>query len=267
MKNDSLKTVILLALVVILIGGGLTYWQFGARSEAEARLSDLRSKLPDADQVNADLAKSQQDLQAARMELDHLEKSLPETAYIPTLLKELESLGSSKNVKIAGIRPIVQASVDPKAKKGEEAYESVEIDITGQGTYRALLEFISALKGFPKILAVSTISMQPRQDAKATGTGLLDATIRLRAYVFKQQLDENGLPVDPAQVSDTPAQPGAADGTAGSAQPTNPNGTTSNGTGTQAPSTGNGSSTHAAPAPGAKSSDLHTHTPSKEGAL
>ena len=186
-NNDMLKSVALTALAVILVGGGLVYWQWTGRSEAAARVAVLESELPDTDQVNADLAKSQQELEAARFELEHLERSLPQEAYIPTLLKELEMLGTSKNVKVTGIRPILQVTPDPNAKE-DEGYQKLDIDITGQGTYRAMLEMISALKEFPKILAVNTIAMQPRQDAKATGSGELDTTIRLRAFVFKESL-------------------------------------------------------------------------------
>lgn len=259
MKNEQLKTVALMALAVIFVGGGMAYWQYGARSEAQARLTQLHSQLPDADQVNADLVKSQADLQLARLELEHLEKALPETAYIPTLLKELEMLGTSKNVKIVGIRPIVQGPVDPKAKKSDEAYESVDIDITGQGTYRSILEFISALKGFPKILAVTTIAMVPRQDAKATGSGELDATIRLRAFVFKQPLDENGLPMDPAEVTDTPGH--TSDGS-GQAPSTGGQPASQPETGAQPHTVPSGQGTHPA-----KGTELNTHTTSREGAL
>lgn len=185
--SEMFKTVAVLALAVIAIGGGLLYWQSTNRSEAAARVAQLESELPDSDQVNADLVKSQQDLEAARIQLEHLERALPQEAYIPTLLKELEMLGTSKNVKVTGIRPILQTTTDPNAKD-DDGYQKLDIDITGQGTYRAMLEMISALKEFPKILAVSTIAMQPRQDAKTTGSGELDTTIRLRAFVFKEPL-------------------------------------------------------------------------------
>lgn len=186
-SNDTMKTVAVMVLAVILIGGGLIYWQWGSRSEAIARVAQLESELPDVDQVNADLIKSQEELETARIQLEHLERALPQEAYIPTLLKELEMLGTSKNVKITGIRPILVANTDPNAKD-DEGYQKLDIDITGQGTYRAMLEMISALKEFPKILSVNTIAMQPRQDAKTTGSGQLDTTIRLRAFVFKEPL-------------------------------------------------------------------------------
>jgi len=186
--NEMLKSVGLIALAVLALGGGLVYWQMGNRSAAAERVARLQSELPDMDQVNADLVKSQQDLEAARIELEHLEKSLPETAYIPTLLKELEMLGTSKNVKVTGIRPLLVPNNTKEVANEDDAYQKLDIDITGQGTYRALLEMISALKGFPKILAVNTISMQPKQSTGGQSSNELDATIRLRAFVFKEAM-------------------------------------------------------------------------------
>jgi Tfp pilus assembly protein PilO len=190
MKNEGMKTVALSALAVICVGGGLIYWQFNNRSEAEARVAKLRSELPDAEQVNADLAKSQSELETARVQLEHLERSLPEDSYIPTLLAELEMLGISKNVQVTGVRPIWDAApTDPKAAPEEsgDGYQKLDIDITGQGTYRAFLEFVSSLKSFPKILAVTQVNMQPKQGVQGNSSDL-DATIRLRAFVFKEPL-------------------------------------------------------------------------------
>lgn len=185
--NERMKVVALIAVVVLLIGGGLIYWQYSARGEAQTRVASLQAELPDADQVNTDLVTSQQELEAARIQLEHLERALPESAYIPTLLKELEMLGTSKNVKITGIRPILEVVGTEETGLDDSGYQKLDIDITGTGTYRAMLEMISALKDFPKILAVNTINMQPKQGAEGAA-GDLDATIRLRAFVFKEPL-------------------------------------------------------------------------------
>lgn len=182
--NEAIKNVALLALAVVVVGGGLIYWQFSNRSAAQARVAKLQTELPNVEEVNAQLATSQQELEDYRIRLEHLEKSLPQEAYIPTLLKELETVGQQKNLTITGIRPILQPTEE---EKDDGAYQKLDIDITAQGTYRAVLEMIASLKTFPKILAVTTIALQPRQDLK-NGANELDATIRLRAFVFKEPL-------------------------------------------------------------------------------
>lgn len=186
-SNEAMKSVALMALATLLVGGGLIYWQYNNRSAAQSRVASLEAELPDIEQVQADLATSQQELEDYRIRLEHLEKSLPKEAYIPTLLKELEVVGKERNLTVTGIRPILQPNVVGATPDEDAGYQKLDIDITGQGTYRAVLEMIASLKNFPKILSVTTIAIQPRRDLQSKSNEL-DATIRLRAYVFKEAL-------------------------------------------------------------------------------
>ncbi|QYK52832.1 MAG: type 4a pilus biogenesis protein PilO [Fimbriimonadaceae bacterium] len=187
-SNEAMKSVALLALATLLVGGGLIYWQYNNRSAAQSRVASLEAELPDIEQVQADLATSQQELEDHRIRLEHLEKSLPKEAYIPTLLKELEMVGKERNLTVTGIRPILQPNtVGSPVAEDDSGYQKLDIDITGQGTYRAVLEMIASLKSFPKILSVTTIAIQPRRDMQSKSNEL-DATIRLRAYIFKEAL-------------------------------------------------------------------------------
>ena len=183
-QNEPMKAVILLALAVLLIGGGLVYWQWGNRSAAEARVAAVQAKMPDEQQLQNELTKSQTDLEGYKVRLEHLEKSLPTVAYVPTLLKELETLGNESKITVTGVRPIQNTVIDGAAD--EKPYKELEIDITGQGTYRAVMTMVAALKTFPKVLAVKTVNLQPRQDLQSK-TNELDATVRLKAYMFKSE--------------------------------------------------------------------------------
>jgi len=186
-SNEAMKSVALLALATLLVGGGLIYWQYNNRSSAQSRVASLEAELPDIEQVQADLATSQQELEDHRIRLEHLEKSLPKEAYIPTLLKELEMVGRERNLTVTGIRPILQPNGVGATVDDDSGYQKLDIDITGQGTYRAVLEMIASLKSFPKILSVTTIAIQPRRDIQSKSNDL-DTTIRLRAYIFKEAL-------------------------------------------------------------------------------
>lgn len=187
-QNEPMKSVILLALAVVLIGGGLVYWQWGNRSAAEARVAAVQQKMPDEQQLQNDLTKSQTDLEGYKSRLEHLEKSLPTVAYVPTLLKELETLGKESNIAVTGVRPIAPTVIDGEDEA--KPYKELEIDITGQGSYRAVMTMVASLRTFPKVLAVKTVNLQPRQDLQSK-TNELDATVRLKAYMFKSE-DESG---------------------------------------------------------------------------
>lgn len=180
--NEGTKTVLLVALAVVAIGGGLVYWQYSNRSAAEQRVLSLEAQVPDETELKNDLAKSAEELENYQAQLNHLEKGVPTVAYVPTLLRELEQVGAENNIKVTGVRPV---PITPNADESEDAaYREQEIDITGEGSYRAVMDLVNSLQTFPKVLAVQTIGLAPRQSLDAA-SGELNATVRLKAYVFK----------------------------------------------------------------------------------
>lgn len=185
MNTEGIKPVLLMAVAVVAIGGGLVYWQFSNRSSAEQRVMSLEAQIPDEEELKADLEKSQMELAEFRTQLAHLEKGVPNVAYVPTLLKELEEVGAENEITVTGVRPVPVGS--DSGQEPNEAYQELEIDITGQGTYRAVMNLIASLQDFPKVLAVRTIGLAPQQNLGA-GEGDLDATVRLKAFVFKETM-------------------------------------------------------------------------------
>ena len=185
--NEAVKSVLFMALAVLLIGGGLVYWQWGSRSTAAQRVAAIESELLNEEELQNDLQKSQLDLEKYSADLEHMERGVPSIAYVPTLLQELESTGSANNLTVTGVRPVpVTASM--AVNQEDKPYRELEIDITGLGTYRSIMSVVDALKTFPKVLAVRTVSVTPRQDLQSNSHEL-NCSIRLRAYVFKETLD------------------------------------------------------------------------------
>lgn len=185
--NDAVKSVLFMALAVLLIGGGLVYWQWGSRSAAAQRVATIESELLNEEELQNDLQKSQLDLEKYSADLEHMERGVPSIAYVPTLLQELESTGSANNLTVTGVRP-VPMTASMAVNQEDKPYQELEIDITGLGTYRSLMSVVDALKTFPKVLAVRTVSVTPRQDLQSNSREL-NCSIRLRAYVFKESLE------------------------------------------------------------------------------
>lgn len=200
-QSDSLKSVMLLALAVLAFGGGMVYWQYSARGSAQARVAAIEAEIPDEQQVNNDLQKSQTQLTEYRNRLDHLERSVPSEAYIPTLLSELDAVGEANNIVVTGVRPLLTPP-GMEQETEDQAYQELEIDITGQGTYRAIMNLMAALQTFPKVMAVKTVGLAPRQDLKSS-TRELDVTVRLKAYVFQQTLDQKVEKTEDLEASNT----------------------------------------------------------------
>lgn len=194
MKNDeSSKSILLMALAVLALGGGLTYWQYSSRSEAQARVDSLMAELPDEAQLQSELQTTTTQLEETRLQLEHVEKGVPTAAYVPTLLRELEQVGLQAELKVTGVRPVPAVPSDGETE--EKPYAELEIDITGTGGYRSVMNLLASLQRFPKVLEVRTIGLQPKQGEQRPGRIDLDASVRLKAYIFKEEgATEEGTP-------------------------------------------------------------------------
>lgn len=188
LKSGKINSIMVVAVAVFLFGGLLAYWQYNVKEAAQARFQQLDAEVPTKEEVEEELNKTSQELDKYRENLAHLEKSVPPTAYVPTMLSELESLGKLNHIAVTGVRPVVKQAQSKRDQetgdKVKKTYEEIEIDITGTGQYNDVMSLVDQLKGFPKIVAVRTVSLTPKKEANAAALGILESTIRLRAYVF-----------------------------------------------------------------------------------
>lgn len=140
-----------------------------------------------------------------KAQIKYLEASVSTQAYVPTLLKQLEHMGRSVNLKVIGVRPKPnEAKPARQASSGGEGeaasadqeaaskppppkpYDEAEIEVTLEGTYMNALEFLSSLTSFPKIIAVNTVQMDPVATPYLVGAPRLTITMSVTAFVFKE---------------------------------------------------------------------------------
>jgi hypothetical protein len=104
------------------------------------------------------------------------------------MLKELEALGKSGGVDVAGLRPNFRKQDNgfSAEKKGIDTkpYQPLDLEFKGKAEYQNLLKFLAALNSFPKILEVRTISITPPSGGVRKADDRLDFTIGLRAFLF-----------------------------------------------------------------------------------
>lgn len=188
-KNSNPKLLGLLAFVVLLMGGGATYFQFQNVKAAESRVAALDAQVPTQKELQADLASTGTQLAAFQKQLAHLEKGVPDVAYVPTLMKELEQIGKAHHITVTGVRPAPQTFVPaatpegaPKPKKKD--YVEIEIEVKGRGNYDDIKAFMDALQQFPKVIAVKTISLSPQRDLSSRSKGEIEATVNIVTFVF-----------------------------------------------------------------------------------
>ena len=207
-KGPNPKLFLILTILTVLAGSALSYMQFSAYSEVSADVEKLKQNAKDPAEVQTELDQAIVRLNETRSKLTHLEQSVPEMEYIPTMLKELEKLGKECGIDVTGVRPIPrQAAKAPvKNENGEvtkvarKPYIELDIEVKGRGHYGSVMKFIHGLTVFPKIVAARTVSLQPKNDSKQIAAGTapkLDVTIELRSYLFPA--DGSTKPVDDSE--------------------------------------------------------------------
>lgn len=212
-KISKAKLIFVLAGVAFLLSAGGAFMLFNAMGERTSKIAALKSEAQKPEELQATLDELNAQAAQSAMQLAHLEKGIPELAYVPTMLKELEAYGNNSGIKVHGVRPFVVASgpKDKKTKKTEKPYTELNIEVKGKGRYRSVLQFVKALQKFPKIVAVRTVTISPKNDGKKadqTDYSNLDITIELRAFLFKPQKGEEiGFPEYQAPATDSPVEP------------------------------------------------------------
>jgi Tfp pilus assembly protein PilO len=173
--------------------GGMCLVGFGYSnlSADRSRVNSLASQTQDESAVQAQLTKSQTDLEASKSQLTHLEQGIPSSAYVPTMLQDLQKTGQNCGIAVTGVRPMPKAAAPPSSASGDAStsvakpsYVELDIEVKGNGTYAAAQKFINALQTFPKIVGARTLEITPATDPKEAETGLVNITVGMRAYLF-----------------------------------------------------------------------------------
>jgi Tfp pilus assembly protein PilO len=194
MKGPNPKIFLVLTILTLVAGSGLSYMQYTGYSDAKADIEKLKAEAKDQGEVERELQEAIDRLNDTRGKLVHLEQSVAEMAYVPTLLKELENLGTQCGIKVTGVRPVPKQATAPAAakdengetaKKARKPYNELDIEVKGRGNYQAVTKFITGLTTFPKIVAARTVSLQPKLDPRnPAAKPALDVTIELRSFLF-----------------------------------------------------------------------------------
>ncbi|MFN3683936.1 MAG: type 4a pilus biogenesis protein PilO [Fimbriimonadaceae bacterium] len=189
-KAPNVKAIGITMVVLTAAGIGLCAYQYSALSNVTARAEALAKEV----QEQSSIAKRAEDV-ASKLErtaarLAHLELSVSQTAYIPTMLTELERTGRESGLAVLGVRPIEAPKPttkdDKEGLKKRKPYQELDIEVKGRGPYRAALNFLKALQTFPRIVAVRSLTLSPKSQT-GPDAGLkpdLDFTITIRTFVF-----------------------------------------------------------------------------------
>lgn len=193
-KLPNPKVFMMLTVVALFGAGGACYYQYTQLQDSQDKAAKLKEQLLDEKGLQRKVDESLVVVEEAEQMLEHLEKGVPQFAYVPTMLRELESVGKSNGCLIYGVKPKLPKPEKPKKgekkagkspAKSKKPYTELEIEVTGRGQYERILSLVTALEGFPKIIAVRAVDMTPKKTSKDDTAPLnLEFTLSIRAFAF-----------------------------------------------------------------------------------
>ena len=200
-------TMLIIVAAVLFVGCVLGYVAAaGKLNSASKQLAAKTKEVNESEQIAQKLEKSKLEYLDAGSQLRYLESSVSTQAYVPTLLKQLEYLGKSTNLKVLGVKPekpkpkpiaaapssTSSTGATPPAdetatKEVPKPYDELTVEVEAEGNYMNVLDFIYKLTSFPKIMLVNNVDVAPLSQTQGIGSPKLNVKMNVTAFVFKSE--------------------------------------------------------------------------------
>lgn len=174
----------------ILLGCvGLYFWQSGELAAQEKVVQDKIAEVEHGEKVAMRLHQMQDDYNQTNGKLRYLESSVSPDAYIPSLLKQIEALAKSTDLKVIRFTHQREKAPSPPTDKEKlktfvpQPYDKEHLDMDVEGAYWNVARFVQRLTEFPKIISVGSITATP-QSPQTGRSPKLATKIRMTGFVF-----------------------------------------------------------------------------------
>lgn len=189
-KGPNPKFFLGLTIIAAAAGMGLCYMAWSDLGDDQMHLATLKKQVRDQKQLDAELKDSQDKVELTRTQIKHLESGISDMAYVPTMLIELNKVCQQTGIRDLAVRPLPEPPKDPKKEAEKHDWKQLDIEVSGNGDYPAVMQLIKALQQFPKIVGVREVSLVPKQEiGNNEPSGQVTATIKINAYTFKSKDD------------------------------------------------------------------------------
>ena len=197
--------------LIVLATGGLCWVQNGALTSALQKVEQKEAEVEDGQARERRREVALTNLEKDRQQIRYLETAVSDSAYVPTLLKQLEEAAVQTHNRVLGVQPQMvtqapsrleqrrdpdaqgkegeSAEEEKKRRKREEPYTPVGIQVSLVGGFQSTQAFVERLTQFPKIIAVEEMQVRPHQGEAGAKeqAALLDVEIKLTAFVMKEK--------------------------------------------------------------------------------
>lgn len=192
---------VIIAIAAVILAGGLLGLQQQTSINAKLK-DDLQVKNAQKQDIEAQLRMEPQRIRernALKSQLSTLDGVLVDYTYIPTYLTQLQKTAKDTGNTLRVIAPLEPRPFDPtgspivKGKAGKPSprgdksasgYWTMQINLTVESDYVSVLKFLDALRTFPKLVYVRTVSLQP---AGRDGSNRVTANIETYAIITPSQ--------------------------------------------------------------------------------
>jgi type IV pilus assembly protein PilO len=177
-KVPPKQKLFLTVLVCLVVGVGYYYLSYKANSQKivalEKKLAELESKIKEQEVIAKNLPSFQAEVRRLEEQLGLLLDQLPNSAEIPSLLRNISDLG-----KEAGLDFLKFA---PRGEVGRGFYAEIPVSITVNGEYHGFALFADKISHLPRIVNLSDIVFsQP----KIMGDDRMEVNVSCTATTFR----------------------------------------------------------------------------------
>jgi type IV pilus assembly protein PilO len=177
-KVPPKQKIFLTVLVCLLVGVGYYYLSYKGNSQQitalEKRLAELESKIKEQEVIAKNLPSFQAEVRRLEEQLGLLLDQLPNSAEIPSLLKNISDLG-----KEAGLEFLKFA---PRGEVSRGFYAEIPVSIKVDGEYHGFALFADKVSHLPRIVNLSDIVFsKPRN----LGDDKMEVNVNCTATTFR----------------------------------------------------------------------------------
>ncbi|MFN0116963.1 MAG: type 4a pilus biogenesis protein PilO [Elusimicrobiota bacterium] len=173
---------ILVVLLMFLIGGGYTYWNYLLRpilasiKVDKEKLSDLNAKIENAERQTRRLAAITAERDQLQFELVELEKQLPKDKDLPNIIRTITREALAHNIQFNRFAP--------RGGSKQQYFEILPFDLQISGTLTSLAQFLASLGQQERIFQAQNIVLSPSSSPEGSSEIILNITLIIQTYAY-----------------------------------------------------------------------------------
>ena len=215
---------------IVLLGGGAIIFGMNSKlTSLQTAVGQTEKEVGSSEQIAQRYQVTRANFTETQSRIQFLESAVTPKSYVPTLLKQLQTLAQTTHLTVTSVRPgpppaaappPAPISTDGTASAGvakkplPPPYDVVPIDVDVTGNYADTATFLYDLTRFPKIVAVVGAQMHPNglpAGSSPTASPMVTTNLHLVAFMFHDD-SATPAPESPAVTAATPiGSPGPVD--------------------------------------------------------